>query len=196
MKNSKLEMELRQYAKTVLFEIEFVKGLKYLERDVNRVLEYHKKDIIKEELLSTVVGLWLSGPYIVKLFGKFIGYVESMMQKYLKMGFNGDQLSKKIIEFSEKYHHVVMKAFKFVAGKFTKDPKKQEEVAEVLFYSVIGCLAASGAGHIVDAVSSSHISPDIVAKAAKTAIKAKELYDGVTQGLKAIIPDIISMIKN
>lgn len=195
MKHSKLEIELRQYANTVLFEIEFVKGLTYLEKDMKLVLESHKKQVIKEELISTVVGLWLSGPYIVKLFGKFVSFLDSIVKKFNNKGFGGEEMADKIFEFGEKYHHVVMKIFNLVASKFTKDPKKQEEIASVLFYSVLGCTAAMGVGHLTDAIKSAEVHPDIVATAAKTAIKAKELYDGITQGLKAIIPDIIRIIK-
>lgn len=194
MKNTKLEMELRQYANTVLFEIEFVKGLKYLERDMTKVLKFSKRQRI-DEGLETIVGLWLSGPYIVKLFGKFISYLDEIVKKFNNKGFGGEEMSKKVMEFAEKYHHIVMKVFEWVAGKFTKDEKKKEVIAEWLFYGTVAALLASGTGHIVDSISSSNVDSGIIGKVAKTAIKAKEVYDGVTQGLKSIIPDIINYIK-
>jgi len=188
--NRKLNILLEREIRLTMLEVDFVKGLAILESDMVKACRNYKPQV--NEGLSTVIGLWLSGPYVVKLFGKFVSYLDGIAQKYLKKGFGGKELSEKILEFAEKYHHKVMWIFEKVAGKFTKDHDKAEHIAELLYTIVIGALLGQTVGDSFTSITNSGFSADVLAKAAKASVKAGELITGVENAFKAFLPTITS----
>lgn len=190
MSNTPIDRIIRHKVRVAIIEVKFVEGISILERDVIRECRNVKNTV--NEGLSSIVGLWLSGPYIIKLFGNFITYMDSIVKKFNKTGFGGEKLGNKIIEFSEKYHHKVMWIFEKVAEKFTKDHQKQKTIAELLFTIVIGALLGHSIGDMVTNIATGSFDSEILTKAAKAAIKAKELYTGVTNAMKIYIPSIIA----
>jgi len=197
MKNEKLEKALRAKIRRVILEIqlekEFVRGLRILESDV--VKELSSKPKINEGI-STAVGLLLSGPYIVKLFGKFVSFIDGVVKKFNGKGFGGQQLADKIIEFSEKYHEKVMWIFKKVAGMFTKDEHKKEQIASLLFTGVVAALLAHSVGDILTKVQSTLFDTEILTTGMKAAVKAGEVYDGIKKALGAIMPKVVSIAQH
>lgn len=163
-----------------------------LESDVKR---YEYKQTRLNEGIDSIIGLWLSGPYIVKLFGKFVNYLNDVVKKFNKKGFGGDVLAQKIIQFADRYHHKVMWIFEKVAGKFTKDPKRIEQIAELLFTAVIGGLLAFSVGGIVKTVKSLTFDSSTIVQTMKAAVKSKELMKGVQLAIEEIIPEITAIAR-
>lgn len=162
-----------------------------LEEDVRQVSRTRNLN----EGIDTIIGLWLSGPYIVKLFGKFVKYLDDIVKKFNDKGFGGEALAKKIIEFADKYHHKVMWIFEKVASKFTKDPKRITQISEMLFTAVIAGLLAVSVGGIVKSVKALSLDAGVFAKSMKAAVKSKEVMKGVQLAINEIIPEITAIAR-
>jgi hypothetical protein len=194
MNKKKLDILLEREIRLAVLEVEFVRGFAILENDMVKVCRSYRPQV--NEGIASVVGLLLSGPYILKLFGGTISYLDSLAQKYLKIGFGGQKLAKIILDFAEKYHHKVMWIFEKVAEKFTKDKTKVEKVANMMFATVIGALLGHTVGdffeEIVNQIETGSFDTGVLVTAAKAAIKGKELQKGIINAFSKVTPDIIA----
>lgn len=173
------------------FDRKILNAFNILEEDVRR---FTRRPNLKEGI-DTIIGLWLSGPYIVKLFGKFVNYVNDIVTRFNQKGFGGDVLAKKIIDFADRYHPKVMWIFEKVASKFTKDPKRITQISELLFTAVIGGLLAVSVGGIVKSVKALSLDSGTLMKTMKAAVKSKEVMKGVQLAIDEIIPEITAIAR-
>jgi len=199
MQNKVLENALRRKVRRIVVEIhfekQFLKGLDILSEDVVRICR--NKTLVNEGV-STVIGLLLSGPFIVKMFGKFVSFLQSsidkLLKKYLGLGLGEPEIANKILEFAEKYHEKVMWIFEKVAGMMTKDPDKKELIAKLIFTGVMAGLLGHTLEEIVTTIKSTFFSSELLVQGMKAAIKTTEVIDGITAAMKAIAPKIMSLL--
>jgi hypothetical protein len=176
------------------FRQDMRRAFSILEQDVHSNIGKIRNRRI-DEGIDSIIGLVLSGPFIVKMFGKFVNYLDSLAKKYLNKGFGGDVIAKKIIEFADKYHHKILWPFEKVAEKFTSDPEKKEKIAELLLTGVIGAFLAVSLGSVFSAIKSSTLDSNALLQSMKSAIKSKEVVNGIRSSLDDIIPEIVAIAK-
>jgi hypothetical protein len=170
------EISMDQYLKSA-FDV--------LERDIKKALD-SKEEVPVKEGIDSIIGLWLSGPYVVKVFGNFLKYLDKVVKHYNKKGIGLEEIAEKIINFSEKYHHFVMKPFELLVSKFTKDKSAGKDLANLMFYTVVLVLLGKLGVDLGDAIASAKIDSGVVIKAVKAGIKGAEIWEGLALSLKMV----------
>lgn len=144
-------------------------------------------DDIKEGV-ATVLGLILSGPFIVKMFGKFILLLEKVIASLRKK--DPTQNGQSIIKFSDKFHHIILKPFEKLAKMITKDISKQKKFANYMFHGVIGILLIHGGVSVAQHLASSKVNATLALDIAKNGIKSAELRTGIRELIQAAASEI------
>lgn len=135
-----------------------------------------------EALASTVLGLVVSGPFIIKLIGKAVRRAE----RFFKANKNDEgKVSQYILDFADHAHHELLKPFKLLASTFTDDPKKQKVFAEVMISGIIAILLVDSGLSLKKALASTDVNQSLV-YAAKSSIKSVELAPQIIELLKFV----------
>lgn len=151
----------------------------------------NQKVILKEALsLMVIIGLILSMPRLVQSIAKTFNFIYKKIKKLFKKGDQDSDLLKKVIEFTDKWHHfyikILHKALKlagiFKAAKID-DPKTQKKVTEAIYYTLIfGLAISSGIGtveqilHVLKDASLSNVGFSTL-ETALTAVKSREVQE-------------------
>jgi hypothetical protein len=203
-KNRITETQLRQYLnekiKRILKEAEAredmdrygLAAFSALESDVETAADEAEDKM--SEAIDTIIGLILSGPFILKMFGRFIKFISKAIEKKFGVGQAGTEAGEWLIHFAEKYHHVVMKPFEHVASKFTDDPAKQQKIALHLFNLVIAALLVYTGYSFMKKIQSAHYDWGAVWKVMKVHIKGAELWSNVKTLLAGAADEITVIV--
>lgn len=152
-----------------------------LEKDIDQAVRNAKSDVSEE--VSSIIGLVLSGPFIVKLFGKFIKYIEKKIAQFKRE--DPTQVGEKILNFAEKFHHIVMIPFEKLSKLLVKDQAKQKKLANYLFHGTIGILLLHGGYKLASKLTSDVINVNLALDLAKNGIKGAELTTGMKEIIKS-----------
>jgi len=141
-----------------------------------------------EAILTSALGLVLSGPFMIKIVGNTINKAKKLISK------SGDssKIGDAIVAFGDKMHHVTEKPFKLLAKTFTKDPKKQAIFAQALMAGIIAILLVDSGLSFAKYAQKMNIKSSML-YGAKSAIKSTELR-GMIAELGLFIKQILTKV--
>lgn len=141
-----------------------------LERRIDKAADVLEKRQ-NESLIGSVLGLVISGPFLLKLLGKWLQPVE----KFLKQNSKDQKLvTDSIIEFADHMHHKLEQPLIKLASTFTDDTGKQRKFADAMMAGILAILIVDGGLTSIKALSNLEINTAVL-NSAKTSIKGAEL---------------------
>lgn len=141
-----------------------------LERRIEKAADSIEKRQ-NESLIGSVLGLVISGPFLLKLLGKWLQPVE----KFLKQNSKDQKLvTDSIIEFAEHMHHKLEQPLIKLAATFTDDAGKQRKFADAIMAGILTILIMDGGITSFKAIQNSQVNVAML-NAAKSSIKGVEL---------------------
>lgn len=152
-----------------------------LSRDIDQATQDAEDEV--QEGVTTIIGLVLSGPFIVKMFGKFVRFLEKKIAQIKKE--EPTQAGNRILAFADKFHHVIMIPFLKLAKLMVKEPAKQKKLANYMFHGTIGLLLIHGGIKIATALESATVNPALALDLAKNGVKSTELISGIKDIIRA-----------
>lgn len=152
------------------FEIQIDDLLGDLEKNIKRGAQAVERRQ-NEAAVASVLGLILSGPFLVKILGKTLNVAIKFLTNNKD---NESAVGNYLIALSEKMHHSLEKPFKLLAKPFTDDPKKQKIFAEIMIAGIIAILLIHSGAAAGTALSKMQVKKSLV-YSAKTSIKGTEL---------------------
>lgn len=141
-----------------------------LERRIDKAADAIEKRQ-NESLIGSVLGLVISGPFLLKLLGKWLLPVEKFLRQNRK-----DQklVMDSVIEFADHMHHKLEQPLIKLAATFTDDTTKQRKFADAVMAGVLVILIADGGISSIESLKNLQIN-NAVLNSAKTSIKGAEL---------------------
>lgn len=141
-----------------------------LERRIDKAADVLEKRQ-NESLIGSVLGLIISGPFLLKLLGKWLQPVE----KFLKQNSKDQKLvTDSIIEFANHMHHKLEQPLIKLATTFTDDNNKQQKFADAIMAGILAILIIDGGISSLKSLQNLEINTALV-NTAKTSIKGVEL---------------------
>lgn len=141
-----------------------------LERRIDKAADVLEKRQ-NESLIGSVLGLVISGPFLLKLLGKWLQPVE----KFLKQNRKDQRLvTDSIIEFAEHMEHKLEQPLIKLAATFTDDTDKQQKFADAMMAGILTILVVDGGLNSFKALGDLQINSALL-NSAKTSIKGAEL---------------------
>jgi len=177
--------------KRILIENEIDLELDGLVDDLESKIKHAANLVDKkqnEAVLSSALGLVLSGPFLIKIVGNVINKAKKLITKSNDTSKMGDA----IISFADKMHHSLEKPFKLLAKTFTNDPKKQALFAQAVMAGLISILLVDSGVSFAKYVQKMNIKSSLV-YGAKSAIKSTELR-GMMAELGAFVKEILKRV--
>lgn len=184
-------VSLRKLYEQALYEdvdSELSAMFKSLESGVASTIKKTQEEQLKEGGAAGIIGLVLSGPFIIKIFGKFIKYAEKLIGKFKKA--EPTTVGDRIIKFAEHAHHVVMIPFYRIAKVITNDTTKQKKFANYMFHGIIGMLLLHGGYTIVKNITSNVVNINLALDIAKNTVKGVELTSGIRNIMAGALAEI------
>lgn len=141
-----------------------------LERRIDKAADVLEKRQ-NESLIGSVLGLIISGPFLLKLLGKWLQPVE----KFLKQNSKDQKLvTDSIIEFANHMHHKLEQPLIKLATTFTDDNNKQQKFADAIMAGILAILIIDGGISSLKSLQNLEINTALL-NSAKTSIKGAEL---------------------
>lgn len=141
-----------------------------LERRIDKAADVLEKRQ-NESLIGSVLGLIISGPFLLKLLGKWLQPVE----KFLKQNSKDQKLvTDSIIEFANHMHHKLEQPLIKLATTFTDDNNKQQKFADAIMAGLLAILIIDGGISSLKSLQNLEINTALL-NSAKTSIKGAEL---------------------
>lgn len=146
-----------------------------LERRIDKAADVLEKRQ-NESLIGSVLGLIISGPFLLKLLGKFLLPVEKFLRQNRK-----DQklVMDSVIEFADHMHHKLEQPLIKLASVCTDDKAKQQKFADAMMAGILTILIIDGGISSIKSLQNLEINSALL-NSAKSAIKGAELSSKLT----------------
>lgn len=141
-----------------------------LERRIDKAADVLQKRQ-NESIIGSVLGIIISGPFILKLIGKFLLPVE----KFLRQNKGNQKLvMDSVIEFAEHMHHKLEQPLMKLASTFTKDTATQQKFTDAFMAGLLAILIVDGGISSIKSLQNLQMDKSLL-YTAKTSIKGAEL---------------------
>ena len=154
---------------------------KSTQKELDKILNDFEDELDEENLeegIMTTVGSALAIPAVMGMVSK-VGllankYIKKAMGKEVDPESDYNKWMNKMGHLADELHHLYLAPIKSIVGKFVKDKKKADKVANVILHLIIAIFLASAGITALDAFTSKNYSLGLL-ETALAAVKSKEI---------------------